>query len=163
MVVLARLDYVRTQISCGCAAHFTCCGSFGEKSKIKVILDHDAPPTPPHTRTMLLSALQVASDAVTCAVTTDRGHRHSKGKSEVCFWLRSAQAGFVDDAQRSSDERLPDATVTEETTHASPNAMSNIMSSLSASSDPLTSIDLVGAWIPVADVSVSRAAAGKPI
>ena len=88
MVVAARILWIRQQVEQGSPAYI----SFGAaaergRGKCKVIVDHAGAQTSGIVRSLCLDALSALERRIALASTTDRGHRHSNGRSEITFWL----------------------------------------------------------------------------
>ena len=91
MVVASRLRYLRDLVSHGALAsvHFSCNGVTGDQ-KVKVLIDSSrrAVPFDGDMCYCIIAALVVVENASAQAIVTDRGHKHTSGKMEACFWIR---------------------------------------------------------------------------
>jgi hypothetical protein len=54
---------------------------------VKIAMDPHAPPISGPSQTLLLSSLAAVEACIKGAVTVDRGHRHSDGRSTVHIWI----------------------------------------------------------------------------
>ena len=89
MPVVARLDWICRQLEMGRNGH----PSVGEardagRLKVKVILQpKDIGAIDPGVSCGLIMALSLVRQMLSRHVSMDRGHKHSIGATEICFWI----------------------------------------------------------------------------
>ena len=93
MVALARLAWLRGHMLSGrrVSLHVSHSAESG-KDKVRFLL-HPATSGSDVVSPMLLSAIALVADTCAHGVVVDRGHQHSKGLSEICFWIQKPAAG----------------------------------------------------------------------
>jgi len=91
MVVQARLDWLRQQASMGypISVHFSY-NHATRKDKVRFHVGIQEPCSP--ASTLVLAAIDLITQACAHSVIVDRGHRHSDGSADACFWIQSVQA-----------------------------------------------------------------------
>merc|ERR1712137_628057 len=62
------------------------------KDKVRFVIDADPVQQPRLASTLILHAIDLVTRAAAEHVVVDRGHKHSGGKTEVCFWLHAPGA-----------------------------------------------------------------------
>ena len=105
MPVIARFDWLCAQLASGCKGHVAfSTGQMGQL-KIKVLLQPGEQRT--DTAARIGSVLLAARPLVQQSSTMDRGHKHTRGNVEVCFWIKpnrpSAEDVAVESAQAEED------------------------------------------------------------
>jgi hypothetical protein len=115
MVVAARILWIRQQVEQGSPAYI----SFGAaaergRGKCKVIVDHAGAQTSGIVRSLCLDALSALERRIALASTTDRGHRHSNGRSEITFWLCDVNVQPAPNVGAFTGESSSDTTKLEE-------------------------------------------------
>jgi hypothetical protein len=106
MPAIARLDWIQTQIRMGRSA-FCSLGPAQDPTKVKLKVTLAAPahgPMHPLAAQLVIEHLSLLRQAVSTCIVMDRGHRHSNGSAEVCFWF-SAPPGWF---RLSGEPELPE-------------------------------------------------------
>ena len=111
MVVVARVDYIKKQVAAGAGVRIVTSTGFGNREKFKVLLrKHDGVDAPPAC--FALKVLDLILEAEKSASVMDRGHKHSDGTVECCFWVTrtapcSKSAGLETAAAEVEVEKVP--------------------------------------------------------
>ena len=117
MVVIARLDWIQTQLAAGhnITVHFTW-NPITETDKVKFLV-HPGQRDSVHS-SLIDMALSSVRSVVASAVTVDRGHKHSSCISEVCFWIRRRSCASHPDVEQlvTKSPILPEQTHSENDT-----------------------------------------------
>lgn len=89
MPVVARLDWVARQLAMGRRAHIAI-GEAKDCKKVKVTITMEAATSGSITPVVLSSlnmTLSMVRMLALSGICTDRGHRHSSGRSVICIWI----------------------------------------------------------------------------
>ena len=122
MVLSSRLEFLEQRASAG---NLLTCSILPNRHsgnfKVKVLLRQHEETTSGFIRSAALSSIAFIRSLLCSCSVVDRGHKHSDGTMEVCFWAK----------QVSQEAALSPANV-------------------GVSSDPsTTNVDLIGAWVPL--------------
>ena len=119
MPTLSRIDWIIHQISIGRIARLHAASALdATRAKVKIVLE---PPCKgmlsPVVANMLTAQLLSLKQHVCRAVAVDRGHHHSDGSAEICFWL-SAPSSAAKQPSAEEQAQQCETQVTSECSHA---------------------------------------------